>query len=74
MGGTREGGLKAAATIKEELGKDFYSRIGKLGKMAAIANGGAARGGFAANAELASTAGRKGGQASRRGKKEAAPQ
>lgn len=31
MGGTIEGGKKAAATNKRIYGEDFYSRIGRLG-------------------------------------------
>lgn len=62
MSGTKAGGLKAAVTNMERHGEDFYKRIG--------AQGGAAgnTGGFAANRELARTAGAKGGRISRRGK------
>lgn len=63
MPGTKQGGLNAADTNKRKHGPDFYKRIGALG-------GAAGRtGGFYANRELASTAGRKGGLISRRGKK-----
>lgn len=62
MAGTKEGGLKAAKTNKELHGEDFYARIGRKGGK----NG--HTGGFAANRELASLAGRKGGQISKRGK------
>lgn len=62
MAGTIEGGKKAAKTNKELHGEDFYARIGAKGGK----NG--HTGGFAANRELASLAGRKGGQISKRGK------
>lgn len=62
MAGTIEGGKKAAKTNKELHGEDFYARIGRRGGK----NG--HTGGFAANRELASIAGRKGGQISKRGK------
>ena len=56
------GAAKAAATNKVRYGKDFYARIGaKGGRMSNT-------GGFAANRELASIAGRKGGKISRRSK------
>jgi general stress protein YciG len=65
MSGTREGGLRAAQTNKERWGDDFYSKTGALG--------GKKRGfetkspkGFAANKSLASEAGRRGGEKSRR--------
>ncbi len=66
MAGTREGGLKAAATNKARYGdgrngtESFYTMIGRKGGR--ISRGG----GFAMSRELASEAGRKGGQASRR--------
>lgn len=62
MPGTRLGGLKAAETNKILHGADFYSRIGRKGGR----NG--HTGGFAANHELAMTAGAKGGKISKRGK------
>ena len=62
MSGTKAGGLKAAKTILEKHGADFYKRIGHKGGK----NG--HTGGFAANPVLASIAGRKGGRISRRGK------
>lgn len=63
MSGTKEGGIKAAKTNKELHGDDFYKKIGKKGgKVMGIMKG------FAANRELASKAGRKGGLISRRGK------
>ena len=57
---TKAGGKKAAKTIKERHGDDFYSRIGAKGGR----NG--HTGGFFANPELAKEAGRKGGKISRR--------
>lgn len=62
MAGTKDGGVKAAATNKARHGKDFYARIGAKGGM----NGHS--GGFAANRELARIAGAKGGTISRRRK------
>ena len=61
MAGNKIGGAKAAATNKARYGEDFYAKIGKIG-------GKKSTGGFAANRELASAAGRKGGQISRRGR------
>lgn len=62
MPGTREGGLKTAATNKKRHGADFYVRMG--------AKGGSAPHyrprGFAANPELARLAGAKGGRISRK--------
>jgi general stress protein YciG len=60
MAGTREGGLKAAATNKLNHGDDFYARIGAKGG----SNG--TTGGFYANRELARIAGAKGGKVSKR--------
>lgn len=60
MAGTKLGGLKAAATNKMRYGANFYVTIGAAGGR--ISKGG----GFAANPELARTAGSKGGRASRR--------
>lgn len=62
MAGTIEGGRKAAKTNKELHGEDFYARIGAKGGKKGHT------GGFAANRELASIAGRKGGRISKRGK------
>lgn len=62
MAGTTAGGKKAAKTNKKKQGKDFYSRIGKIGGR----NG--HTGGFFANPILARIAGRKGGKVSKRGK------
>lgn len=63
MSGTRAGGLRAAATNKETYGKDFYERIGAIGGKKT------GRKGFALNKELAREAGRRGGLASRKGRK-----
>lgn len=68
MAGTRIGGIRAARTNKQRYGdgeNGFYPQIGRLG--GTISRGG----GFAGNRELAIEAGRKGGKASRRTKKEA---
>jgi general stress protein YciG len=61
MSGTVTGGKKAAATNKRVYGDDFYARIGAMGGKLGRT------GGFYANRELASIAGRKGGIKSRRG-------
>jgi len=62
MSGTKTGGVQAASTNKKRYGKNFYERIGAMGGK--ISRGG----GFAANPELARTAGAKGGKASRKTK------
>lgn len=62
MPGTKEGGMKAAATNRARHGKDFYAKIGAKGGQLGTT------GGFAANRELAREAGRKGGMISRRRK------
>ena len=62
MAGTKEGGKKAAQTNKAKYGRDFYAEIGRKGGK----NG--HTGGCAANRELASIAGVKGGRISKRGK------
>lgn len=61
MGGTLEGGKKAAATNKLKYGRDFYARIGQMGGKLGRT------GGFYANRELARRAGQIGGRKSRRG-------
>jgi general stress protein YciG len=61
MAGTKDGGLKAAATNKAKYGKEFYARIGAVGGQRGHT------GGFAANPELAKIAGSRGGKISRRG-------
>lgn len=60
MGGTVEGGKKAAATNKLKHGEDFYQKIGQRGGR----NG--HTGGFC-DRELARRAGRLGGLKSKRG-------
>lgn len=64
MPGTRQGGLKAAATVKKD-NPDFYIEIGRLGGKASKG------GGFRKHPELAREAGRKGGKISSRRKKNA---
>ena len=68
MAGTKAGAIKAAQTNRERHGDDFYQRIGKLSNASWEKNGRKPRG-FAANPELARSAGRKGGLESRRGEK-----
>ena len=63
MAGTKNGGKAAASTNKTKYGADFYARIGAMGGKKGTT------GGFAANRELARTAGAKGGRISRRTKK-----
>lgn len=63
MAGTKEGGKAAAATNKRKYGENFYADIGAMGGRKSKT------GGFYANRELASIAGRKGGLISRRTKK-----
>ena len=63
MAGTKNGGKAAASTNKAKYGADFYARIGAMGGKKGTT------GGFAANRELARTAGAKGGRISRRTKK-----
>ncbi len=65
MAGTKNGGKAAASTNKAKYGADFYARIGAMGGKKGTT------GGFAANRELARTAGAKGGRISRRTKKAA---
>lgn len=61
MAGTKEGGIKTAKTIKTKYGSDYYKTIGsKGGKLGTT-------GGFYADRELASRAGKKGGKKSKRG-------
>jgi len=62
MAGTRIGGLKASEINKRKHGEDFYRRIGAIGGKKSRT------GGFYANRELASIAGRKGGLKSKRKK------
>ena len=61
MSGTLEGGRKAAKTNRRYHGRDFYARIGSMGgRKLGVCKG------FAANPELARTAGYKGGKKSSR--------
>lgn len=60
MVGTKAGGIKAAKTVKEKFGTEFYGLIGAKGGR----NG--HTGGFAADPERASRAGKIGGLKSRR--------
>ena len=62
MAGNREGGAKAALTMKNKYGTDFFKSIGSKGGSAKVPKG------FAVNLDLASEAGRKGGLKSKRGK------
>jgi general stress protein YciG len=66
MSGNREGGRKTAASLKAK-DPDYYVKIGQLGGKKGTT------GGFAANRELASEAGRKGGLARWRGRAETKP-
>ena len=68
MAQTKTGGKRAAQTNKERHGEDFYQRIGKLSNAGWEKNGRKPRG-FAANPELARSAGRRGGLKSRTGEK-----
>lgn len=61
MSGTKNGGKKAADANRSKYGADFYARIGRKGGHKGRT------GGFAANPELAKTAGSKGGKISKRG-------
>ena len=63
MAGTKEGALKAAATIKEKHGEDFFKKVGAIGGAAKSPNKG-----FGVDRERAKLAGIKGGKISRRGK------
>lgn len=62
MAGTKAGGLKAAMKNKKLHGDDFYRIIGSKGGQQKPSK----PRGFAANKELASIAGAKGGRVSRR--------
>jgi uncharacterized protein len=61
MSGTKIGGAKAAKTTKEKYGDSFYCTIGSKGGKACVPKGFAISG-------LASSAGKKGGATSKRGK------
>lgn len=60
MSGSPEGGKLAAKRNKEKYGEDFYKKIGAMGGAASNT------GGFYADRELASRAGKLGGKATRR--------
>ena len=62
MAGTVAGGVRAGVQNKTKYGADFYARIGSLGGQKSRT------GGFYANRELASVAGKIGGTMSRRRK------
>lgn len=66
MAGTHKGGIKAAKKNKELYGEDHYVKCGAKGGKACVSTKG-----FGSNRKLASIAGSKGGQISRRGKKNA---
>lgn len=71
MGGTIEGGQQARDTNIIRYGEDYYSNLGKAGAREyrqRQREGIALPRGFAANRELARTAGTLGGTISRRGK------
>lgn len=63
MSGSIEGGKKCADTNKQKYGEDWYKKIGAMGGRKATTK----PKGFAANRELARTAGRIGGLKSKRG-------
>lgn len=63
MSGTRLGGKKAAATNKERHGENFYKEIGTKGGSVKHPDTRP----FTTDSKLASEAGRKGGQLSKRG-------
>ncbi|MBQ6396216.1 hypothetical protein IJH89_01360 [Candidatus Saccharibacteria bacterium] len=60
MSGTRTGGLKAREMILLKYSKDFYHRLGTMGK-------GKGAGGFTKNPQLAKIVGAIGRRKSRRG-------
>lgn len=66
MGGTKNGGLEAAKTIKKVYGKDFYARIGAMGGKASNTGGFAYSKAHGLDTHI--EAGRKGGYKSKRGK------
>jgi len=61
MSGTKEGGIKARNTVLE-YNPDHYKNIGSVGGKNGTKEKGSIKG-FAANPELARTAGQKGGKA-----------
>jgi len=62
MAGNKEGGAKAAETMRKRYGDSFYQSIGSKGGQAKVPKG------FAINKDLAAEAGRRGGLKSKRGK------
>lgn len=60
MSGNISGGIRAAETIKKKYGEDYYIQLGAKGGKTRTP--GTKRKGFASNRQLASIAGRKGGQ------------
>ena len=64
MAGNRQGGLKTAQAVYAQYGENYYRMIGYIGGKAKPTK----PRGFAANRELASIAGKKGGSVSRRRK------
>ncbi len=63
MAGTKAGSQKAVVTVKAKYGEDFFVRQGAKGGSTPTTK----LKGFAANRELASVAGARGGSVSRRG-------
>lgn len=61
MSGTQSGGRRAAQTNIARYGLGFYSRIGAVGGSRKVPKG------FAIRRDIASSAGRKGGEISKRG-------
>ena len=64
MSGTKAGGMKAAKTIKQQFGKEFYQNIGRKGGL----KRGIAKGFALMTPEKRAECGRIGGMISRRGK------
>lgn len=68
MAGTKAGAIKTRQTILERHGPDYYKRVGSIGGRTAhkVDENGKALKGFAVNREPAQTAGKKGGEISRK--------
>lgn len=60
MAQTKEGALKAQATILKKYGKEHYANMGRIGGKAKVPKG------FALNPDLAREAGKKAGKISKR--------